>query len=93
MFLDLTAGEIQDWLDFSPAARKHRASASNGRIFMQLEGTFSVVNRYRIPEPSEPRAADQDRCSRRATRVIVRPLLKMEKCSIVQAISAKPARG
>jgi len=31
--------------------------------------------------------------SRRATRVIIRPLLKMESCSLIRAAIAKPARG
>ena len=38
-------------------------------------------------------AVEQDRCSRRATRMIVRPSTKMERCSIVQAVSGRLARG
>ena len=31
--------------------------------------------------------------SRRATRMIIRPLMKMESCSIVQAVTVSLARG
>jgi len=35
----------------------------------------------------------QDRCSRRATRMIIRPSTKIEGCSMVQAAMATVARG
>ena len=31
--------------------------------------------------------------SRRATRMIVRPFTKLERCSIVQTVTVSPARG
>ena len=38
-------------------------------------------------------AAEQERCSRRATRMIVQPLTKMENRSLVQTVSVSLARG
>jgi hypothetical protein len=39
------------------------------------------------------RVAQQERCSRRATHMIVRPLMTMASCSMIQAARVRPARG
>ena len=45
------------------------------------------------PTNSRPCRAYQERCSRRATRMIIRPLRKMECLSMIQAVTARLARG
>jgi len=42
-------------------------------------------------EPSQN--AEPGRCSRRATRMVVRSLMKMDSCSVVQVAGAWPARS
>jgi hypothetical protein len=43
--------------------------------------------------PFEEQRSAGHRCSRRATRMIIRPLTKMESCSMVQAVTVSLARG
>ena len=58
---------------------------------MPQNGTVLIDGRNQANWPAHTK--EQERCNRRATGVIVRPLTKMEKCSVVQAVVAKPARG
>ncbi len=88
---------VYTWTAFRPIARLKRISPNDKLAPATLRQLTlhreRKGGRLANQQSSGRSAKEQGRCSRRATRVIIQPLLKMVSGSVVQSRKGKLARG